>query len=74
MGSNQKTFFFIGFITGFFISIWPIVHAYMQAPGMPGPYEATVQILFVGFFSILGGALGFVVGLVVDLLKRKRTA
>ncbi len=64
----------IGLICGLLYGVWPVIYAYTKAPSMPGPYELGVQVLIVGFFGIVGALLGFAVGLIADIIKRKSKA
>ncbi len=71
MNLKKKKIVLIGFVIGLIYGVWPIIYAYTEAPGMPGPYELGLQFLIVGFFCVLGTTIGFIVGSILDLLKRK---
>ena len=73
MNIKKKTFVLIGLVLGLIYGVWPIIYAYTKAPSMPGPYEAGVQVLFIVFWGIIGSALGFLVGTVINFLKKVKT-
>ena len=50
-----------------------LVHAYVQAPGMPGIYELVLQLIIVGFVGLVPGILGFAIGWGVDLAVKKKS-
>ena len=72
MNIKKKTFILVGLFLGLLYGVWPIIYAYTEAPSMPGPYEAGVQVLFIIFWGIIGLALGFLVGSMTNFLKKRK--
>ncbi len=71
MRIKNNKFIMIGLICGLLYGVWPIIYAYTKFPSMPGLYELGLQVLIVVFFGFIGAALGFLVGVIMELLKRK---
>lgn len=70
MNIKKKTFVLVGLGLGLIYGVLPVMYAYSEAPGMPGPYELGVQVLITVFFGTMGAALGFLLGSTTDFLKK----
>jgi hypothetical protein len=70
----KKWFILAGFGIGCCPPIALIVYAFRQFPGAPGPSELLLLAASTLGAGGIGAALGFVVGLAVELLLRLRTA
>lgn len=70
MNIKKKSFVIIGLIIGLIYGLLPAIYAYKQAPSIPGPYELGVQVLVVGFFGIVGAALGLFTGMIINFVRK----
>ena len=64
---------FIGVVAGIAYGLAALVHAYAQAPNMPGICELFVQLIIVGFFALVPGILGFAIGWGADWVAKKKS-
>ena len=69
--STKAVFGLVGMLIGLVAGVVALVNAYMYAPGVPGPFELMVQVALLALWGAILGGLGYGVGFVIDLLRRK---
>jgi hypothetical protein len=68
----KRRFAIGGAVLGVAWGLYAIVAAYVAAPGGVGSFELIIQFVLFGVLATFGAVGGFIVGWLVDLVRRPK--
>jgi hypothetical protein len=61
-----------GLTVGLLSGLLVVLYSYLRAPGQPGRYELTLQIIMVGSCGAIGAAFGTLLALIGKFLRKRK--